>query len=86
MVTCDRDKRLDAAAARQRVTIEAVTPEVDGGVFPAKRIVGDRLRVEADIFVDGHDVLAAQVLYRRAAEADWQSRGHAAAGERPLAG
>ena len=73
MVTCDSDKPLDAAAARQRVTIEAVAPEVDGGVFPAKRIVGDRLRVEADIFVDGHDVLAAQVLYRRAAEADWQS-------------
>ncbi len=71
-MTCDSDKPLDAAATRKRVTIEAVAPEIDGGAFLAKRIVGDRLRVEADIFVDGHDLLAAQVLYRRAAEADWK--------------
>ncbi len=71
-MTCDSDKPLDAAATRKRVTIEAVAPEIDGGAFLAKRIVGDRLRVEADIFVDGHDLLVAQVLYRRPAEADWK--------------
>ena len=50
-----------------------MSPEIDGGAFPAKRIVGDKLLVEADIFVDGHDLLAAQVLYRHTAEAEWKT-------------
>jgi starch synthase (maltosyl-transferring) len=36
-----------------------VTPEIDGGRFAAKRVLGDRVAVEADIFADGHDVIAA---------------------------
>ncbi|MEP7158889.1 MAG: alpha-1,4-glucan--maltose-1-phosphate maltosyltransferase [Chloroflexota bacterium] len=44
---------------RQRVVIENVTPRVDDGRFPVKRIVGDTLVVEADIFADGHDELDA---------------------------
>jgi starch synthase (maltosyl-transferring) len=55
------------------VIIEGVTPEIDGGLFPVKRTVGDRLRVEADIVADGHEVLAAELLYRRAAEPEWQA-------------
>ena len=43
----------------QRVIIEGVSPEVDGARFAAKRVVGDRVRVEADIFADGHDVISA---------------------------
>ncbi len=49
---------------RRRVVIEAISPEVDGGRFPVKRTIGDRVRVEADIFVDGHDSISALVLYR----------------------
>ena len=56
-------KRLEDLAAN-RVAIERVTPELDGGRFPVKRIVGDVLTVEADIFVDGHDKLAAVIRYR----------------------
>ncbi len=41
-----------------------VTPEVDGGRYPAKRVVGDRLVVSADLVADGHDVLAGRVLHR----------------------
>ena len=59
--------------ARKRVIIAGVAPEIDGGRFPIKRTVGDRLRVEADIVADGHEVLAAELLYRRAAESDWQT-------------
>lgn len=55
-----------------RVVIEAVTPQIDCGRFPAKRIVGDTVNVEADIFRDGHDVLAAAVLYRRRGEQPWR--------------
>ncbi len=55
-----------ALSTLQRVVIEAVEPEVDGGKFPVKRCVGDRVRVQADIFADGHDQLGARLLFRRA--------------------
>jgi starch synthase (maltosyl-transferring) len=38
---------------------------VDGGRFPVKRTVGDQVRVEADIFTDGHDAIAASLLAHR---------------------
>jgi starch synthase (maltosyl-transferring) len=65
--------RSDTEIARKRVIIEGVTPEIDGGLFPVKRTVGDRLRVEADIVADGHEVLAAELLYRRAVEPEWHA-------------
>jgi starch synthase (maltosyl-transferring) len=55
-----------------RILIEAVYPEIDGGRFPAKRVVGDTLAVWADILRDGHDLLAAVVLHRREGAAVWQ--------------
>jgi starch synthase (maltosyl-transferring) len=61
-----------ALGTLQRVVIEAVEPEVDGGRFPVKRCVGDRVRVQADIFADGHDQLGARLLFRRAGDSDWQ--------------
>jgi starch synthase (maltosyl-transferring) len=54
-----------------RVVIEDVSPAVDGGRFPAKRVVGESVVVEATIFAEGHDALAARVRARRAGEADW---------------
>ncbi|MFP3920255.1 MAG: alpha-1,4-glucan--maltose-1-phosphate maltosyltransferase [Dichotomicrobium sp.] len=57
--------------AQSRVAIEGVRPEIDCGRFEVKRVVGDELTVEADIFVDGHDKLDAAVLFRRAADAEW---------------
>lgn len=56
---------------RCRVIIESVSPEVDGGRFPAKRTLGDSVRVEADLFTDGHDSLAAVLLFRSDDAADW---------------
>jgi len=49
---------------RRRVVIEGVAPEIDAGRFPAKRTIGDLVRVEADIFTDGHDSVAAVLLSR----------------------
>src|SRR5918992_4136931 len=57
---------------RIRAVIEGVKPEIDGGQFPIKRVVGDRVTVEADIFTDGHDALSARLLYRAQGDADWQ--------------
>jgi len=56
---------------RKRVVIEGITPQVDGGRFPAKRTVGDQVRVEADIFTDGHDAIAASLLARRQGSNAW---------------
>ncbi len=56
---------------RYRVIIEGVSPEVDGGRFPAKTVVGDTVNVEADIYADGHDTLSVHLLYRRKEETDW---------------
>jgi len=54
-----------------RVVVENVSPEVDGGRFPVKRTVGEKLVVEADVFADGHEVVVAALRHRRAGEAGW---------------
>ncbi len=56
---------------RKRVAIEHVTPEIDAGRFPAKRVTGDPVVVEADIFGDGHDHVEARLLHRGPGEKDW---------------
>jgi starch synthase (maltosyl-transferring) len=62
-----------AAIAAPRIVIADITPSVDGGRFAAKRLVGSEVTVEADIFIDGHDKLAAHLLWRAADEDEWQS-------------
>ncbi len=60
------------ADGRVRVVIERITPAVDDGRFPIKRVVGDTVTVEADCLADGHDVVACALLWRQAGAADWQ--------------
>jgi starch synthase (maltosyl-transferring) len=59
-------------AAPPRVVIESIEPSVDGGRFAAKRVVGESVVVSADIFADGHDALAALVLYRSGSSPEWR--------------
>src|SRR5213595_3336186 len=59
-------------AHRRRAVILAVRPEVDGGHYPAKRVVGEPLVIEADIVGDGHDALRAVALDRPASRAAWR--------------
>jgi starch synthase (maltosyl-transferring) len=49
---------------RPRVVITNISPSVDNGRYPTKRIVGDAVVVEADIFADGHPLLAAELVHR----------------------
>ena len=56
---------------RRRAIVEGVTPQVDCGRFAAKRTVGDQVRVEADVFTDGHDAIAASLLARRQGSKEW---------------
>ena len=65
-----KSPRLDAELL-QRVVIEGVRPEVDGGRFPIKRTPGEAVLVTADVHADGHDLLAAVVRFRRAGDQDW---------------
>ena len=52
------------ADGRKRVVIESVEPEIDSGRFAIKRILGDTVTVEADVFADGHDHVAVRLLFR----------------------
>jgi starch synthase (maltosyl-transferring) len=61
----------DARMSARPVVIEAVWPEIDGGRHPVKRIVGDRFEVQADIFREGHDAVAAALKYRQRGAAAW---------------
>ena len=47
------------------IVIECVSPDVQNGRYAAKRIVGDLCEIGADVFKDGHDLLAARVRYER---------------------
>src|SRR5215469_6813941 len=54
---------LEPADGRQRIIIARVSPEVDCGRFAVKRVVGEAVIVEADVFSDSHDQVACQILY-----------------------
>ncbi|KNH10117.1 Alpha-amylase [Candidatus Burkholderia brachyanthoides] len=64
-------KSIAAAIEAPRVSIESVTPSVDNGRFPAKRIVGEAVQIQAAIFAEGHDKIAAAVQWRAADETEW---------------
>jgi starch synthase (maltosyl-transferring) len=51
--------------------IENLQPLIDGGRYPVKRVVGEDLAVEADVFKDGHDVVAAVLRWRLIGETRW---------------
>src|SRR6516165_12317672 len=54
------------------VVIENLQPLIEGGRYPIKRIVGEDLAVEADIFKDGHDVVAAVLKWRVLGKRAWR--------------
>lgn len=54
------------------VVIENIQPSVDGGRLAVKRVVGEELVVTADIFKDGHDIMAAALKWRAAGSKVWQ--------------
>jgi len=62
---------MKAKELRRRVIISGVVPQVDDGRYPVKRIVGDQVEVFADVFVDGHDLVAGELLYRAGKSKKW---------------
>jgi starch synthase (maltosyl-transferring) len=66
-----RRDALRAATKAPRIVIDDLRPRVDGGPFAAKRIAGETVTVEADIFADGHDVLGVELLWKAADQKSW---------------
>ena len=63
---------VESAAVGAAFHIEDVYPLIDGGRFPVKRIVGERVEIWADIYRDGHDVIAAALVWRLEQEREWR--------------
>ncbi len=73
----------EQAAGQPRLVVEGITPSVPGGDFPVKRVVGEAVTVEATVFADGHEQLAAELRWRAADEQAWRAvRMEALANER----
>src|ERR1700730_1862026 len=53
------------------VVIENLQPLIDGGRYPIKRVIGEDVVVEADVFKDGHDIVAASLKWRLSGESHW---------------
>lgn len=60
----------------RRVIIEGVSPEIDYGRFPVKRVEGEMMMVYADVFANGHDMISGVLMHRKKEAAEW--------GETPL--
>jgi starch synthase (maltosyl-transferring) len=64
-------REMPALTKLPRIVIDNVVPTVDQGRFAAKRVVGDTIAIEADVFTDGHDLLAVDLLWRAVEATKW---------------
>ena len=55
-----------------RFLVEDIYPSIDGGRYPLKRIAGEPIEVWADLLREGHDKIAAELLWRKETEAAWR--------------
>jgi len=68
----ENSRAASPAQPSPRVALEGLSPVVDGGRFPTKRIAGEPVTVEVDAFADGHDAVTC-VLWHRAGTGPWRS-------------
>ena len=57
---------------QKRVVIDYVSPQINGGTFPVKRVVNEIIHVNAHVLADGHDVLGVSVSYKHEKERKWR--------------
>lgn len=72
IVTASRQKSGQAPQVGPRIAIEAISPCVDGGRFAVKKILGDTVRIEATLLIEGSAQVAGALLWRCADQAPWQ--------------
>src|SRR5207237_1130309 len=58
-----------------RIVIDGVRPRTPSGTYPAKAVIGENVRLTADVFRDGHDRLAARCRWRPVGERKWRDAG-----------
>ena len=66
------DLRPAKLAAAPRIVIDSVVPSVEGGRFAAKCVIGEPVTIAADVFIDGHELLVVEVLWRAADQKEWR--------------
>jgi starch synthase (maltosyl-transferring) len=71
----DRAHKGVSMDGRQRVVIENIKPEIDCGRVPAKRVIGEKVVVRADVFADGHDAVSSRLLYKAPGDRAWRHAG-----------
>ncbi len=54
-----------------RIVIDDIRPRTPTRQYPAKCVVGEQVEVSADVFKDGHDLLAGRVLWRPCDKKTW---------------
>lgn len=57
---------------KNRVIITNVSPQVEGGKYPAKTTINEPTAFAADIFLDGHDEIAACIILKHKKERQWK--------------
>ena len=62
-----------AQLAGNRIAIEGISPCIDAGRFPARAVAGEPRVIEADIFADGHDMIACALLWKRVGGREWRT-------------
>jgi starch synthase (maltosyl-transferring) len=53
------------------IIIQNVQPQIDGGRYAVKRELGDRVKVSAEAFREGHGVLRAELAWRKEGSRIW---------------
>jgi starch synthase (maltosyl-transferring) len=63
---------LAKTAGTRRVVIDHISPSIDGGRNPFKRVLGDWIPFTVHAFADSHDLLQVELRIRKAGTKDWQ--------------
>jgi starch synthase (maltosyl-transferring) len=71
-ITVNKTAQTVESAVAGAFHIEDIYPRIDGGRFAVKRIAGEPVEVWADIYRDGHDVVAAALVWRREQDREWR--------------
>ncbi len=58
--------------SQKRVVVDFISPQINCGDHFIKRVLNEVVNVQANVVVDGHDVIAASVLYKQESENKWR--------------
>ncbi|MFN2505195.1 MAG: alpha-1,4-glucan--maltose-1-phosphate maltosyltransferase [Acidimicrobiales bacterium] len=65
-------QRVGSGHVTGRIVIDDVRPRTLTGHYPAKAVIGESVRLSADVFRDGHDLLTARCRWRPLGDRKWR--------------